>query len=170
MDQQQAPASPQWSPPPQQPAGWGGPGYGGAPIRPTGVTLSGIYLIVMGVLVALFLGGCGLLVGGSVGFGGSDFANAVGGSVTAFGVIALVIGIAGIAGGAGAMTGSSWARWLGIIVSVLSILFFGLLMLGFFSVSGGSGFAILFALIVVFYILVIVSFVRASMWFAPRRR
>ena len=62
MDQQQAPQppaqmppqqQPQWTPPPQQPTGWGGPSYGAPPPRPTGVTLAGIFLIVMGVLYAL---------------------------------------------------------------------------------------------------------------------
>src|SRR4051812_38886669 len=95
--------------------------------RPTGVTLAGIYLIMMGVLVALFLGGCSMLVGGSAASFGGDFASVVGGSIAVFGVISLVVGILGIAAGAGAMNGAGWARWTGVIVSVISVLFFGLL-------------------------------------------
>src|SRR4051795_157969 len=67
--EQQPPQQPQWTPPPQQPVGWGGPGYGGPPPRPLGVTLAGIFLIVMGVL--WLLGGAACAVGGAalVGFG-----------------------------------------------------------------------------------------------------
>jgi hypothetical protein len=168
VDQQQQ--TPQWSPPPQQPAGWGSPSYSGPPVRPTGVTLAGIYLIVMGILVALFLGGCSMMVGGSAASLGGDLANVVGGSIAVFGLICLVVGIAGVAAGAGAMTGSGWARWTGIIVSVVSILFFGLLMLGSFSTRGGTGLAISFGVVVVLYVLVVWIFISANSWFAARRR
>src|SRR4051795_6207186 len=65
----QQPQQPQWTPPPQQPAGWGGPGSGVPPPRPLGVTLAGVFLIIMGVL--WLLGGAACAVGGAalVGFG-----------------------------------------------------------------------------------------------------
>src|SRR3954451_18076722 len=90
---QQAPQQPQWTPPPQQPVGWGGPGYGGPPVRPTGVTLAAIYLIVMAILIAL-VGGCAAAVGGVVGT--ADTQNqipglgAIGGAVAAVGVFIVI--------------------------------------------------------------------------------
>src|SRR5438477_12619184 len=113
---------PQWSPPPQQPVGWGGPGYGGPPVRPTGVTLAAIYLIVMGVLTSLF-GGCTTLVGGGIGQLGSGTTSgnafgAVGGLIGGIGIIVLILGILSIIAGAGALSGRGWARWTGIIISV----------------------------------------------------
>src|SRR5687767_3940202 len=104
MDQQQ----PQWSPPPQQPMGWGGPGYGGPPPRPTGVTLASIFLIVMGVLTAL-LGGCVAGISGLVGSAGQQQGIPGFGAIAAFGavfgIVFLVIGILGIVAGAGALGG-----------------------------------------------------------------
>src|SRR3954463_2577226 len=90
--QQQQP-QPQWTPPPQQPMGWGGPGYGGPPPRPFGVTLAAVYLILSGLFVAGFFGGCGLLFGGigtSVS-GSNSTAQAIGGSILVFGIVALVV-------------------------------------------------------------------------------
>jgi hypothetical protein len=120
MAQQQ----PQWSPPPQQPTGWGGGGYGGPPPRPVGVTLAAIYLIVMGVLVAL-VGGCvagfsGLL-GSAVdnaGVGGGGAILAIGGG---FGIIVLALGIVSIVAGVGAVQGKNWGRITGIVISALAV-------------------------------------------------
>src|SRR3954454_10251041 len=84
------PAQPQWTPPPQQPVGWGGPGYGGPPMRPTGVTLAAVYLIVMGVLIAL-VGGCaaagGAIIGGAGGQSNIPGLGAVGGAIAVFGIV-----------------------------------------------------------------------------------
>jgi hypothetical protein len=169
MDQSQ----PQWSPPPQQPAGWGGPGYGGPPVRPTGVTLGAIFLIVMGILTSL-LGGCVGLLGGAAssvdtqipGFG------AFGGLIAVIGIIILVLGILGIVAGAGALGGSGWARWLGIIVSVLFVIFGVLSLLGSLGTLNQSGgiTSLLFSLLLtVGYALTAWAFIQANAWFSWKR-
>jgi hypothetical protein len=137
------PPQQQWTPPPQQPMGWGGPGYGGPPPRPTGVTLAAIYLIVMGVLLALGGAACGLLGGGlstvnpgdvpgAGGVPGNPFA-VIGGAIAVIGIIVLVLGILSIAAGAGALGGKGWGRWIGIVVSVLFVV------LGVLSIVGSLG-------------------------------
>ena len=119
---------PQWSPPPQQPTGWGAPGYGGAPPRPTGVTLASIYLIVMGVLLVLGGAACGLAGGALFGVGSgvdtSGVFGALAGIAVVAGLIAAVLGILQIAAGAGAMGGKGWGRWIGIILSVIFAILF----------------------------------------------
>ena len=108
---------PQWSPPPQQPMGWGGPGYGGPPARPGGVTFAAIFLIVMGVIVTLlsllaFIGGAAL---GGLGQGFGVF----GGIVAVLGVILLVVGVLHIASGIGSLQGKGWARWTGVVIAII---------------------------------------------------
>lgn len=150
MDQPQPPAvqpppqQPQWTPPPQQPTGWGGPGYGGPPPRPTGVTLAAIYLIVMGVLLALAGAACGLLGGAvsSVNTGTDTGANPfafAGGAIAVFGIIVLILGILSIASGAGALGGRGWARWIGVVVSVLFVILGVLVILGSLGAMNSSG-------------------------------
>src|SRR6188508_2878352 len=94
---------PQWTPPPQQPAGWGGPGYGGPPPRPLGVTLAGVFLIIMGVLwllgAACAVGGAAIVgLGSQVQNGGGIF-GAAAGIVFVLAIIAVVIGVLQIAAG-----------------------------------------------------------------------
>jgi len=126
MDQQQ----PQWSPPPQQPTGWGGPGYSGPPPRPTGVTLAAIFLIVIGVL--LLLAGVLALAGGAMFanmFQGQDGGPLAG--VFAFiGVIILFWAILHLVGGIGSLQGKGWGRWTGIVVAVITVIFGVLGLLG----------------------------------------
>jgi hypothetical protein len=113
------PQQPQWSPPPQQPAGWGAAGPG--PVeRPTGVTLAAIYLIVMGVLVGL-LGACVGVLGGAAGGLESQLPGIgmIGGAIAVFGIIILILGILHIVAGAGALGGKGWARWTGVVVAVI---------------------------------------------------
>lgn len=115
MDQQQ---TPQWSPPPQQPAGWGGGGMAPAS-RPLGVTLSAIWFYFIGVLALL---GAVLLIAGTQMlegvFGGGVFASL--GIVLAFivGVVAVLLLLTGY----GVWKGRGWGRIGGIIWGVLGIL------------------------------------------------
>jgi hypothetical protein len=172
----QTPSQPQWTPPPQQPTGWGTPGYGGPPPRPTGVTLAAIYLIVMGVLLALGGAACGLL-GGAVGTidpgqtGGNPFA-VFGGIIAVMGIVVLVLGILSIAAGAGALGGKGWARWTGVVVSVLMVLL-GLLLivgsLGNLDASGGITSLIFWLIITVAYALTAWALIQASAYFSYRR-
>jgi hypothetical protein len=173
----QTPSQPQWTPPPQQPAGWGAPGYGGPPVRPTGVTLAAIYLIVMGVLLALAGAACGLLGGGlstvSPGEvqGGNPFAM-LGGAIAIFGIIVLVLGILSIAAGAGALGGKGWARWTGVIVSVLFVILGVLIIvgsLGNLDASGGATSLIFWVIITVAYALTAWALIKANDYFAFRR-
>ena len=168
MDQQQ----PQWTPPPQQPTGWGGPGYGGAPVRPTGVTLASIFLIVMGVLMALGGAACGLLGGAATGGAGQDASGLLGmlaGIALVAGLIALVMGILQIAAGAGALSGKGWARWTGIIISILLAIFLILGGISSFSARDGATGGITSLVIGVLYALTAWAFIQASSWFAARR-
>jgi hypothetical protein len=173
MDQNQ----PQWSPPPQQPMGWGGPGYGGAPVRPTSVTLGSIFLIVMGIIVCL-AGGCatigGSLLGGAAGQSSIPGLGALGGAVAVVGIIILVIGILQVAAGAGALGGAGWARWTGIVISIILVIFgvLGLLgAVGSMSTPGSGGITSLLIslLITVGYALTAYAFITNTAWFTRRR-
>lgn len=170
MDQQQQ--QPQWSPPPQQPTGWGGPGYGGPPMRPTGVTLAAIYLIVMGILIALAGAACGLL-GGAVSTGDSQLPGlgGLGMGIAVIGIILLILGIVSIAAGAGALGGRGWARWTGVVVSVLMVILGVLALLGSMNtISGSNMTGVIFWLIVtVAYALTAWALIQASAFFAFRR-
>jgi hypothetical protein len=170
MDQQQ---QPQWSPPPQQPTGWGGPGYGGPPMRPTGVTLASIYLIVMGVLIALAGAACGLFAGAAGSIASQDTSGLLGGlgmGLAVIGIILLVLGIASIAAGAGALGGKGWARWTGVIVSVLMVILGVLAILGSMSGVGQNMTSLVFWLIVtVAYALTAWALISANAFFSARR-
>lgn len=176
MDQQQ----PQWTPPPQQPMGWGGPGYGGAPVRPTGVTLASIYLIVMGVLLALAGAACGLFAGAAGSLGSQDTTGLLGGlgmGIAIVGIILLVLGILSIAAGAGALGGRGWARWTGIVVSVLFVILGVLAIVGSLSTISQNTISqnqnmtglVFWLVITVAYALTAWAFVSASAYFSARR-
>lgn len=173
MDQSQ----PQWTPPPQQPTGWGGPGYGGPPVRPMGVTLAAIFLIVMGVLVTL-AGGCavmgGALLGGASGDAGIPGLGALGAGVAVFGIFILVIGILQIAAGAGALGGKGWGRWLGIVLAVVLAILGLLSLVGSIGAmndpnSGGITSLIVSVIIVAGYALTAWALMQASTYFSYRR-
>src|SRR3954452_907947 len=138
--QPQQPQQPQWTPPPQQPVGWGGPGYGGPPARPTGVTLAAIYLIVMGILIAL-VGGGPAAVGGVVGTADPQDQipglASIGGAIAAVGIFIVVIGILAIVAGAGALGGKGWGRWLGVVISIIFAIL--LLLSGLGGLTNNSG-------------------------------
>jgi hypothetical protein len=171
VDQQQQ--QPQWSPPPQQPTGWGGPGYGGAPVRPTGVTLASIYLIVMGVLTSL-LGGCAAVGGAAFGQlgSGTDYASAFGGFgalLAGLGIFILLLGILGIVAGAGALGGKSWGRWIGIIISIIFAILFILGGVGSVTARDGMGTGIVTLVLGVAYALTAWALIQANAFFSFRR-
>ncbi len=165
MDQQQ----PQWSPPPQQPTGWGGPGYGGPPPRPTGVTLAAIFLIVIGVL--LLLAGVLALAGGAMFanmFQGQDGGLLTG--VFAFiGVIILFWAILHLVGGIGSLQGKGWGRWTGIVVAVITVIFAVLGLLGSMGRTDAGG-LIYQVVIIALYALTAWVLIQASAYFAAARR
>jgi hypothetical protein len=157
--------------------GWGGAGYGGPPPRPTGVTLAAIYLIVMGVLLALGGAACGIL-GGAVstvdttgldtGVSGNPFAF-FGAAVAVIGIIVLVLGILSIAAGAGALGGRGWARWTGIVISVILAVLLILGGLSSFSAQNGQTGGLTSLIIGVLYALTAWALLQANAWFAYRR-
>ena len=170
---------PQWTPPPQQPAGWGGPGYGGPPPRPLGVTLAGVFLIIMGVL--WLLGGAACAVGGAaiVGLGsqvqnGGGIFGAAAGIVFVLAIIAVVIGVLQIASGAGSMGGRGWARATGIVVSIVAALFSFLGACGSLTANAssdynGTGGGIGGLVVGVLYALAAYALISARNYFAYRR-
>lgn len=171
MDPNQPQSQPQWTPPPQQPMGWGGPGYGTAPQRPGGVTFAAIFLIVMGVFTTL--AAIVLFIGGAA-FSGV-FGNAFAGLIVVIGIVVLVVAILHFAAGIGSLQGKGWARWTG---AILAIVFAILLIL-----SGISGFtarptadnpnpivgAVISIVIAVLYALAAWALIKASAYFAARR-
>ncbi len=168
MDQQQ-PQQPQWSPPPQQPMGWGGPGYGGPPPRPTGVTLAAIFLIVIGVLILLvallsFAGGA-LFANLGAEQGGGLFA----GLFAFLGVILLIWAILHLVGGIGSLQGKGWGRWTGIVVAAITVI---LGVLGLVTSLGArldAGNLIYQIVVIVLYALVAWVLIKSSAYFAARR-
>jgi hypothetical protein len=114
MDQQQ----PQWTPPPQQPMGWGGPGYGGPPPRPLGVTLSGVLFFIVGIIA--ILAAILALAGGAL------LTQIFGSSAAALGIIlggiVALIAILFLLTGWGLMGGKGWARILGFVLAGLGVL------------------------------------------------
>lgn len=166
-------SQPQWTPPPQQPTGWGGPGYAGPPVRPTGVTLAAIYLIVMGVLTSL-VGGCATVGGAAFGQIGSGTTSsgpfgALGAILAGIGIFILILGIVGIVAGAGVLGGKSWGRWLGIIISVIFAI---LLVLGgvtSLTATNGMTSGITTLVIGALYALTAWALIQAGAYFAARR-
>lgn len=133
MDQQQQ-QTPQWSPPPQQPAGWGGAGAMAPAERPLGVTLSAIWFYFIGVLA--IIGAAALVALG--GFMESVFGSAgSGGFFAGLGIfLAVIVGIVAVLlllTGYGIWKGRSWGRIGGIIWGVLGVLG------GLSTLSGQSG-------------------------------
>jgi len=117
MDQQQQ-QQPQWSPPPQQPTGWGGPGYMGPVARPLGVTLSAIWFYFIGVI--LVLAAVLALAGGAL------LADLLGSGATALGIVlAAIVGFFAVLyllTGWGIWGGKGWGRIAGIVLAILGVL------------------------------------------------
>jgi hypothetical protein len=160
VDQQQQ-QQPQWSPPPQQPTGWGGPGTMGPIARPLGVTLSSIWFYFIGVLAllaaVLVLAGSTMLESAFGGSAGGVFA----GVGIVFAVIIGLIAVLYILAGWGTWTGRGWGRVLGIILAILGVLF------GLSALTGGS--TVYGIAMIVIWALVIYALWMASAFFAARR-
>src|SRR5437773_6341623 len=129
--------------------------------RPTGVTV----LAILAILVAIFLLftgavliGLGLVIGtyaasqitsslAAAGYPGlaSLGAGTIAAIVTAFGAIFLILGLLDVALGVGFLGGKGWAWILGMIVSVINIVW-NLLQIGFGSYSSAFG-VIIFVII-----------------------
>lgn len=118
MDQQQQ--TPQWSPPPQQPVGWGGPGGMAPAARPLGVTLSAIWFYFLGVLLIIVAAGALALTGFLESyFGTTGFIAGLGIFVA---VIFAIFAVLFILTGWGVWKGRQWGRIGGIIWGVLGVL------------------------------------------------
>lgn len=180
---QEQPPPPQWAPPPQQPGYgapppgmWGGPGYMAPPPRPIGVTIGGIWLILLGLLWVLAGAACAI-GGGFIGSLGTaegippELVGGLGGAFAIFGIVGLIIGVLQIAAGAGAFGGRGWARWIGIILSIIFVVF-GILSvlsaLGTMDQTGPS--SLVFTLVfLIGYGFTAYAFMRAGAFFAARR-
>jgi hypothetical protein len=156
--------------------GWGGPGYQAPPPRPLGITLAAVYLLVMGLFTAGILGGCGLIIGSAFLVGASQEGETGAGAVgLAVGILPLIIGILSIAAGIGTFARGGWARWVGIVASVLALLYFGVIGLLFFAVkdlsgqSPLSGVGIVLASIAVLYVLCAIAYFMSGSYFSNRR-
>ena len=118
------PAQPQWTPPPQQPTGWGGPGYGGPPPRPTGVTLAAHLPDRDGHPDRpRWVAAQPLEAPHSAASAPEPTTAAlsalIGGFIAGLGIFILILGIVSIVAGAGALGGKGWGRWIGIVISVI---------------------------------------------------
>jgi membrane protease YdiL (CAAX protease family) len=105
---------PTWSPSPQPPAVGGASGT---------VVAAGVILLVIAALAGL-LGILALLGGASRTF------------VIVFGGVALAIGLAHLLSGIGVLRRRSWARILGLVMSVLGVLLWGLILVSTLAASG----------------------------------
>jgi hypothetical protein len=133
------------------------------------VTLAAIYLIVMGVLVALF-GGCAASIGGLVGSAdpSAPGLGGIGALIAGFGLVIAVIGIIGIVAGAGVLGGKSWGRWTGIIISIIFALL--LIFSGVTSLTAQNGMtgAVVSLVLGILYALSAWALIQANAYFARR--
>jgi len=133
--------------------------------RPTGVTI----LAILAILVAIFLLftgavliGLGLVIGtyaasqissalAAAGYPGlaSLGAGTIAAIITAFGAIFLILGLLDVALGVGFLGGKGWAWTLGMIVSVINIVW-NILQIGFGSYS--SAFGVIIFVIIAYYL------------------
>jgi len=117
VDQQQ---TPQWSPPPQQPAGWGAGTM--APLqRPMGVTLTAIWFYFLGVVIILAAAAIVALAGFADQYFGGSGSIFVGFGIflaVFFGIFAVLFLLTGY----GIWKGRGWGRIGGIIWGVLGVL------------------------------------------------
>ena len=163
MDQQQAPQQPQWSPPPQQPMGWGGPGSMGPVARPLGVTLSAIWFYFIGVVLVL-IAAAALAIGGFIEstFGTADTGGVFAGLGIFLAVLFAIFAVLFLLIGFGIWTGRGWGRVGGIVLAVLGVLG------GLSALSGGNG-ATSGIVDIVIWALVIYALFMAKAFFAARR-
>jgi hypothetical protein len=106
------------------------------PPRPTGVTILAVLAIIAGIF--LLLGGLGAVGLGALGVASS---SGIYSSVfLAIGAVVLILGILYIAIGAGFFGGRGWSWTLGIIVSIISLIF-DFVQIGLASVGGAGALA-----------------------------
>lgn len=123
------------------------PGVAGTGTADTGVTISGVILVVLGILVTL-VGLLILFVGSAIGSlaplgaAGADpqsaaaISGAFGSIIAGASVFVLVFGILQLVAGIGIFGRRSWARWLGIVMAAITFVFLLLGLLG--SLGGGA--------------------------------
>jgi len=133
--------------------------------RPTGVTILAV-LAILGAIFLLFSGavliGLGLVIGtyaasqitsslAAAGYPGlaSLGAGTIAAIITAFGAIFLILGLLDVALGVGFLGGKGWAWTLGMIVSVINIVW-NILQIGFGSYS--SAFGVIIFVIIAYYL------------------
>jgi len=133
--------------------------------RPTGVTILAI-LAILAAIFLLFTGtvliGLGLVIGtyaasqissalAAAGYPGlaSLGAGTIAAIITAFGAIFLILGLLDVALGVGFLGGKGWAWTLGMIVSVINIVW-NILQIGFGSYS--SAFGVIIFVIIAYYL------------------
>ena len=126
-------------------------------MRPTGATIVAVIegiLGVLGILAALALIGFSGLAGGMIGSSGDPDAAGVGAVVAGFGIVAgLIAGLIGIlyfAIAYGVWKGRTWAWMLGIVVSIIAIVFAVLGLTG--GVSLSSILSLALPIIVVYFL------------------
>jgi hypothetical protein len=92
--------------------------------RPTGITILAILGIIGGVLG--ILGGCGVVAGGALlGAAGAQAgvgdAAGMGGLLSVYGIVILLLAVADIVFGIGAWTLKPWAWMLGLVLQGISV-------------------------------------------------
>ena len=165
------PAAPPVMPPP---VAWGAPPVAAKGARTTLAAIAGVALIILGVLGALL----GLLIavfGSSIvrqldlrqyggDFGGlNDPAAVVSGAIAFVGIVVVVYSLVYLIGGIGIVRSHGWGRVVGLIVGILSGLFWLLSLTGGGSTSGaGSGIVFVLAMlgIHVYVVVVLIMFWR----------
>jgi hypothetical protein len=163
-----------WAPPPQQGGGWGQGGYYPAPPRPMGVTLTGIFYIIVGLLVGL--AGLLLLLGGGL-LGGAageleDFAGLggmLGGMLVVGGILFVFVALLFLASGIGVFQGRNWARVLGIVLGVIFAVLGVLGILGSLGAGMDAGAMVWNVLFTALYALAAWALYKAAPYFAHRR-
>jgi hypothetical protein len=146
MTEMQPPAEPQPAAPPPQPAAppqppvsqWAAPAPAAAAVRPTGAvvitiieTVLGV-LLLLGALAAIGLAGLGgALLGSSNVEGGAVAGGLLAGLGIVFGIILGALGALYLAIAYGVWKARSWSWMLGLVVSIIALVF------GILGVSGG---------------------------------
>jgi hypothetical protein len=177
VQQAAAPAPPPIAPPPVMPppVAWGAPpmatvAKGG---RTTLAAIAGVGLIILGVLGGLF--GIAIAVFGSSVVGQLDLgqygdfgdindpAAVVSGFIAFIGIVVVVYSLVYLFGGIGIVRSRGWGRVMGLIVGILSGLFWLLSLTGGGSSSGASsgiGFVLVMLGIHVYVVVVLIMFWR----------
>ena len=92
-------------------------------IRPTGVTVIAILVIISGVTAIAFGAVFGALLGSFLGSMGSDVFGTEGAIVGAIGGIAIILGILSFVMAWGLLKGKPWAWTVTLILSIINLIF-----------------------------------------------